>query len=110
MLPATYLRRVQRQRWGRLEIAFDGCNSAAMQWDSSGPDPAGFGRGGYPLQRLAPTAASQRCESEGFEAMTDPGWVAGTWFGGAARDGEGIFLDVLANGVVVVAFFTHRPE
>jgi len=35
--------------------------------------------------------------------------MAGTWFGGTARSGEGLFLDVFEDGTVAVAWFTHRP-
>jgi hypothetical protein len=100
---------VQRYRWGQARIAFTGCGSAEFSWDSTGPDSGGFGSGSYPLQRIAPTRGSEDCEARGLQAMQHPDWVAGTWFGGPARDGEGVFIDVLANGVVVVAFFTHRP-
>jgi glucose/arabinose dehydrogenase len=100
---------IVRRRWGSLEIEFTGCDRAILRWDSSGPDSAGFGSGGYPLQRIAASADSQRCNQVGFGAIGDETWVTGTWFGGAARDGEGVFLERLANGVVLVAFFTHRP-
>jgi subtilisin family serine protease len=100
---------LQRKRWGRLEIGFDSCDAGDLRWDSTGPDSAGFGAGGYRLQRIASTSASRRCNEQGLAAMEGSDWMAGSWYGGAARDGEGIFLDVLANGVVVVAFFTHRP-
>jgi len=100
---------IRHKRWGRLRIEFTGCDSAVLRWNSTGADSAGFGEGGYPLQRLAATAASQACNAAGFTAATGQAWMGGTWFGGAARSGEGLFLDVLANDVVLVAFFTHRP-
>ena len=100
---------VQRKRWGSLEIEFTGCDAAQLRWTSSGPDSAGFGNGGYALERIAPSPASQRCHAVGFDAADDLEWVTGTWFGGAARSGEGLFLERLANGTVLVAFFTHRP-
>lgn len=97
-------------RWGALRIAFTGCDTAEFSWDSRGADSARFGEGGYPLQRIAPTAESQRCLAQGFDAGAAPQYMAGTWFGGAERSGEGLFLDVLADGLVLVAWFTHRPE
>ncbi|MCB1555411.1 MAG: hypothetical protein KDJ14_16545 [Xanthomonadales bacterium] len=97
------------RRWGDLNITFTGCDSAQMSWQSSAEDTAGFGDGGYPLQRIATTAASARCNAEGVDAQDSNDWMAGSWYGGPGRSGEGFFLDALANGVVVVAFFTHRP-
>jgi hypothetical protein len=98
------------KRWGALRIDFSGCDSGEFSWTSRSSDSAGFGDGGYALQRVAATPASQRCLAEGFANSTDAQWMAGTWFGGAARSGEGLFLDVLANGVVLAAWFTHRPS
>lgn len=97
------------KRWGELRIDFTGCDSGEFSWTSSSSDSAGFGDGGYTLQRVASTPASQRCLADGFANTTDNSWMAGTWFGGAERSGEGLFLDVLANGVVLAAWFTHRP-
>jgi glucose/arabinose dehydrogenase len=100
---------VVRKRWGTLEIEFTGCDAGLLRWRSSGEDSAGFGNGGYPLQRIAATAASQQCHQLGFGNASSLEWVSGTWFGGAARSGEGVFLDRLADGRVLVAFFTYRP-
>lgn len=100
---------LREKRWGSIRVAFTGCDSAEFSWQSSSADSAGFGDGGYALQRIAPTDASQRCAADGFDHSTGIDWMAGTWFGGASRSGEGLFLDVLANGVVLAAWFTHRP-
>lgn len=97
------------RRWGDLTIAFTGCDAAQMSWRSSETGTAGFGDGGYALERIAPTTASNRCNAEGIGAQITNDWMTGSWFGGSARSGEGFFLDALSNGVVVVAFFTHRP-
>lgn len=97
------------KRWGSLRIDFTGCDTGTFSWSSSSSDSAGFGDGGYALQRIAPTSASQQCLADGFASTTDHLWMAGTWFGGASRSGEGLFLDVLADGVVLAAWFTHRP-
>ncbi|MCK7594131.1 hypothetical protein [Pseudomarimonas salicorniae] len=97
------------KRWGRLRIDFTGCDSGEFSWASSAADSAGFGDGGYPLERIAPNPASERCQAEGFASVSGHEWMAGTWFGGPARSGEGLFIDVLADGVVLAAWFTHRP-
>jgi DNA-binding beta-propeller fold protein YncE len=98
------------RRWGTLTIEFTGCDAARLDWDATGPDSAGFGRGGYTLQRLIGTTVSARCNALGFANMEDSDWMAGTWYGGADRSGEGLMIDVAANGVVFVAFYTHRPQ
>jgi hypothetical protein len=97
------------RRWGTLRLAFTGCDRATFGWRSSAPDSAGFGDGGYALERLAPTLASALCQADGFDPSAAHDWMAGTWFGGATRSGEGVFLDVLVDGTVLVAWFTHRP-
>lgn len=100
---------VQRQRWGRIRIEFDDCQSGQFSWDSDSAEGAGFGSGSYPIQRMLPTAAGDRCETLGLASMSDAGWMAGVWFGGAERSGEGLFIDTSSAGPVSVAFFTHRP-
>jgi hypothetical protein len=99
---------VQR-RWGSLRIRFTGCDSAELEWSSEGADSAGFGRGGYALERLAPNPASRACQSSGFANVGDGSYMSGAWFGGAARAGEGLFIDTLDAGQALVSFFTHRP-
>ena len=100
---------VQRRRWGRLQIEFSECSRGQLSWDSTGENSARFGRGGYTLQRLLPNAGSVRCDAQGLANQADPAWMAGVWYGGDARSGEGLFIDVSGDRVVSVAFFTHRP-
>lgn len=100
---------IVNRRWGTLRLVFTGCDEAELTWSSSGAGSANFGQGGYRLQRLAQTEAGARCNAQGFAAAAGHGWMAGTWFGGPARSGEGLAIDVLENGAVLVAFFTHRP-
>jgi streptogramin lyase len=99
---------VRRPRWGALRIEWIDCDRARLSWRATGADSSGFGDGGYDLERFAPTAASQRCRSDGFAATGGNAYMAGTWSGGAARSGEGLMIDALADGLVFVAFFTHR--
>jgi streptogramin lyase len=100
---------VRRPRWGTLRLEWLDCDRAQLSWRSSGADSGGFGSGGYEVQRLAPTAASNRCRADGFANSSGNAWMAGTWFGGNERSGEGLLVDALADGLVFVAFFTHRP-
>jgi hypothetical protein len=97
------------KRWGAVTIEFTGCSSATLSWTSSGADSAGFGDGGYALQRYFEDESSARCREQGMDAA-DKSWVSGQWWGGDARAGEGLFLDRRADGRVFVAWFTHRPR
>lgn len=98
------------KRWGALRIEFTSCNAGVLSWDSTTPPSAGFGSGSYPIQRLIPSDAARRCEQQGFASANDLAWVTGTWFGGAARNGEGLMVDHSPEGYVFVSWFTHRPR
>jgi streptogramin lyase len=98
-----------RKRWGSLRIDFTGCSTGQMHWDSTGADSAGFGAGGYPLSRLLPSNYTNRCEAAGFANTIDSDWMTGHWWGGEARSGEGFMIEIAANGIAIVAWFTHRP-
>lgn len=98
------------KRWGSLRIEFSGCNQGTLSWDSNSTQSAGFGAGSYPIQRLLPTDAAQRCEQQGFANANDLNWMAGTWYGGAARSGEGLSIDKAPDGRVFISWFTHRPR
>jgi DNA-binding beta-propeller fold protein YncE len=100
---------VRSPRWGTLRIEWLDCNRARLSWRASGPDSSGFGDGGYDLERLGATTAGERCRSQGFAATTGIEFMAGTWFGGPSRAGEGVLVDAWADGTLVVGFFTHRP-
>lgn len=100
---------VQLRRWGSLRIEFTGCDRGLLSWDSSGEDSANFGLGGYPIQRLLPSAEGDRCSAQGFDAVEGAGYMGGVWYGGSERSGEGLFIDVSSAGPISVAFFTHRP-
>ena len=97
------------KRWGAVTIEFTSCSTATLTWTSSGADSAGFGDGGYALQRYFEDESSARCREQGMDAA-DKSWVSGQWWGGDSRAGEGLFLDRRADGRVFVAWFTHRPR
>lgn len=100
---------VRRLPWGRLKLAFTSCTEAMFSWESSAAGSAGFGNGGYRVQRILRNEATTACEAAGFGAAPNKLWVAGAWYGGEGRSGEGLMLDVTAEGMVFVAWFTHRP-
>ncbi len=101
---------IDRKVWGSLSLTFNGCNSGNLAWSASGSNARGFGSGGYPVVRLAANAAVQYCEEQGFGSVTTPDWMAGYWFGQAARDGEGLGVDVLQGGTeAVVTWYSYLP-
>jgi DNA-binding beta-propeller fold protein YncE len=98
------------KRWGSMRVEFTSCNTAMFSWDSTGMDSAGFGAGGYPLQRIVDSEQTQACQQQGFANANDLQWINGTWYGGAARNGEGIMIDKTLDGRAFVAWFTYRPR
>lgn len=100
---------IARKRWGSLRIDFTSCTEGQFTWQSSGADSARFGDGGYRIERLIVNEATQRCQSAGFANANDLQWIVGTWYGGSARDGEGLMIDKTADGRPFIAWFTHRP-
>jgi hypothetical protein len=97
------------KRWGRVRLELVSCTEARFAWDSTGADSAGFGAGGYTVTRFFENEDTARCRAQGVD-HADRSWAAGQWWGGEARSGEGIFLDVRADGTAFFAWFTHRPR
>jgi sugar lactone lactonase YvrE len=100
---------VQRVAWGTIRIEFQSCTRATLTWTSTGAGTAGFGNGGYALERFYASEMTTRCEQQGF-ATAEKSWVNGMWWGGPARSGEGFFLDRRSDGYTFMAWFTHRPQ
>lgn len=98
------------ERWGSLRVQFTSCTRAVFSWDSTGADSAGFGSGSYPMQRIVENELTQRCQQQGFDNANDLQWILGSWYGGEARNGEGILIDKTADGRAFVAWFTYRPR
>ena len=99
------------RRWGELRLRFIDCDQAEFTWSSEGEDSAGFGSGGYSLQRLAPNPAGASCQQQGFSAQAaSADYIQGTWYGGEGRSGEGLLIDRLSENQALIAFFTHRPS
>ena len=107
--PAFDPAQVRRLPWGRIKLTFTSCTEANFEWQSSAAGTAGFGNGSYRMQRILRNQATAACEAGGIAAAPDKLWLAGAWYGGEARSGEGLMLDVTADGTVFVAWFTHRP-
>jgi len=93
---------VERIVWGTVRFSLVACDEATLAWEPAGaPTSAGT----YPVIRVAPNLAGQRCAAEGIDAAA----AQGTWFGGAERDGEGIMIDVLDDGRGVLTWYTYVP-
>lgn len=98
------------KRWGSMRVAFTSCTTAEFSWDSTGANSAGFGQGSYSLQRAVLGSLTQECLALGFANAGDLRWIMGTWYGGDARNGEGILIDETGDGRAFVAWFTYRPR
>jgi DNA-binding beta-propeller fold protein YncE len=107
--PAFDPAQVRRLPWGRIKLTFTSCTEAMFEWQSSAAGSAGFGSGSYRVQRILRNQATTACEAAGFANAPNKLWIGGAWYGGEARSGEGLMLDVTAEGMVFVAWFTHRP-
>ncbi len=103
---------VTRGSWGSMRIDFTDCSTAILSYESSGGDSAGFGVStNYPLQRLASNYSEQQCLDLGFDQLTDPSFMNGSWFGGIERSGEGLLIDVFNQDLAFVAWFTYgKPD
>lgn len=98
------------KRWGSLRIEFTSCTEARFSWDSTGAGTAGFGSGSYLLQRAVESELTRRCLQQGYANAGDLWWINGSWYGGAARNGEGLLIDQTGDGRAFVAWFTYRPR
>ena len=98
------------QHWGGLSINFDSCHTGHINFHST-RSVAGvaFGQGRYPLSRVAPNQAGQACDVSGFADHNGHSYMAGSYYFGAARDGEGLSLDVLNDDQVIVTWYTYLP-
>jgi hypothetical protein len=94
---------VERRLWGQLSIMFDGCEQAELEYSSALP---GIGDGRFALARVARSTALDAC---GPADSGDHAGKAGAWIG-VGRDGEGLLIDVLADGRAFVAWFTYGPS
>lgn len=101
--PAFDPARIRRDRWGSLRIRFTSCSAAELEYVA---DDERFGSGGYALTRL-PSPAQRRCEAQGFASTAGRDWAVGAWFGGEARSGEGLLIEVLDGDIGFVAWFTY---
>jgi len=100
---------VVRKRWGSLRMQFLDCDRAHLSFSSRGADSANFGELSFEATRVLASEPSLACSAQGFAQVTGRSWMTGIWFS-TERSGEGVMLEVAANGVAVAGFFTHLPE
>lgn len=98
---------VVRDDWGWFELELTGCEGGEIRYGARSPDFQAFGNSGYEVIRIAPNGAQRECEAVGFADEVDPAWMAGSWFGGSPRNGEGFFVDALEDGQVFLSWFTY---
>lgn len=99
---------VIRKRWGTITVSFTACDRAVFSYDSTGTDSANFGSLSYAVVRLVDTEATLLCRTQGFDSVAGMDWMSGAWYS-VDRSGEGVLLEVSADGIAVVSFYTHRP-
>ncbi|RPH98342.1 MAG: hypothetical protein EHM68_04825 [Lysobacterales bacterium] len=96
---------VVREPWGSLAITFDGCDAAVAAWNG----PPAFGSGSMDLVRLS-SIDDVPCDPND---TADPDRVvsgrSGAWYD-PAHDGEGWMLEMLADGRMVVYWFTYDDQ
>jgi hypothetical protein len=96
--------------WGSLLIDFNGCHTAAMSYSSKLEFNAeAFGSGGYPISRIAMNPPARVCEETGFDNIENNHWMAGSFYGGVDRNGEGFIIDLLEDDRAVVTWYTYLP-
>ncbi|MBK8285490.1 MAG: NHL repeat-containing protein [Ahniella sp.] len=100
---------VTLKRWGKMRVEFTSCTTANFSWDSTGDNSARFGTGGYALDLLIAGRSAETCMLEGFNNVTTPDFMNGTWVGDEDRDGEGLMISVTPSGLALMTMFTHRP-
>ena len=98
--------KVVRHSFGNIDISLVSCENASMNFNTEGN--AGMGYDGYDLYKIGQNISMSNCQQDGFDLATTPTTaLTGAWYGGQERDGEGFFIDVLDNGLAVVAWFTY---
>ncbi len=96
---------VQRHPFGTINITLKSCTEANLIFNTNGN--ANMGSGSYELTKIGQNGSMTECLETGFDAaMTSQNALSGAWYGGPDRSGEGFFIDVLDNGLAVVAWFT----
>ena len=96
---------VIREPWGSLEIVFSDCDRAMATWNG----PPEFGSGSMELVRLS-SIDDLSCEPGG---LPEPDRIvsgrSGAWYD-PSHDGEGWMLEMLADGRMVVYWFTYDDQ
>jgi hypothetical protein len=92
--------------WGGLDIDFWTCDSGQIFWN---PLEAQFDDGMYDVFRLAADPFGDACNEAGFDFVENSHWMSGLWYGGPARNGEGLSINVINGNQAVVTWYTYLP-
>ncbi len=102
---------IQVYDWGDLLIEFTNCHAANMSYTSNiDLDGKPFGSSEYPVRRLAMNPPARACDDQGIEHVTNNHWMAGSFYGGSSRSGEGFTIDLLENDRAIVTWYTYLPK
>jgi len=104
---------VVRYPWGKFVLSFSGCDNGLMYYQSDDPD---YGNGSLDLVRLTTidtldcgSLAEAKPKSKTAAEFEVTPAISGAWYD-RSHSGEGWFLEVLADGQAVVAWFSYDPE
>ncbi|HKJ17089.1 MAG TPA: hypothetical protein VJ984_07065, partial [Xanthomonadales bacterium] len=92
---------VVRSNWGTIRISYEDCVNANVTFVS---DAGEFGNGGYRLERLS-TPRGVNCQDM-ITSGGNTGRFTSAWFD-PTRSGEGWFFEELADGRVLVTWYTY---
>ena len=97
---------VTRKTVGSASFIWSGCDSGAMDWliDQDGD---GRRQGRLNLQRLA-SVMGLECGRPSFQPVLQAAQLSGSWYD-PSHDGEGYVVEVLADGRVLVYWFSYDP-
>jgi len=96
--------------WGEILIDFTNCHQAEMVYASNlSIGGSAFGADGYTINRMAMNPGGLACEASGFQNVNNTQWIAGSFFGGSERNGEGFNIDVLEDNRAIVTWYTYLP-
>jgi hypothetical protein len=93
--------------WGSILIDFDSCGGGDISWTSINP---AFHSGAYEIFRLADDPLGDLCLETGFSLVDDSLWMSGVWYGGPARGGEGLSINLINDGLAIVTWYSYLPK
>ena len=93
--------------WGSLFIDFRACGIGDMRWNTINPS---FNSGAYEIFRITDDPFGDICIESGFEQVDNSLWMSGVWYGGPARAGEGLSINLINGGLAIVTWYSYLPQ